>query len=298
MQISDEEKRRALLKETLLELSHDQETLKDRSRRSEYYRRFEEIYYNPDGDNFRHYYTDIFAVLTLINGDKSLGNLDILAQNIQTIKDGYIQKSLDLNGNTINVKKEIIKLYDHTNLDIARINYTQRMNEESLSELSKTKLLVALLDDKLKEPEESRQKAIEALDANEHQLSEDIRTSQEKMQNEYITILGIFAAIVLSFTGGITFSSSVLENLHRASIYRILGVISLLGFVVINLFWLLIDFIRDINGKSIRKRWFIILIDAILIINIIFIFIAYKNDWLKRNIENVQESFIETEVQT
>ena len=31
-------------------------------------------------------------------------------------------------------------------------------------------------------------------------LSDEIKEGQKKMQNEYITILGIFAAIVLAFT--------------------------------------------------------------------------------------------------
>lgn len=61
---------------------------------------------------------------------------------IQTIKDGYIPKNTDENGNAIDISKEIVKLYDHTNLDIARINYTKTMTNETLSELAKNRLLV------------------------------------------------------------------------------------------------------------------------------------------------------------
>ena len=42
----------------------------------------------------------------------------------------------------------------------------------------------------------------------------------ESSQREYIAILGIFAAVVLAFTGGIAFSTSVLNNVAKASIYR------------------------------------------------------------------------------
>ena len=97
--------------------------------------RFEDIYYNYNrNEKFRHYYSDIFSTLTLIDGDSSIGSLDILAQNIQTIKDGYIPKNTDENGNAIDISKEIVKLYDHTNLDIARINYTKTMTNETKSE--------------------------------------------------------------------------------------------------------------------------------------------------------------------
>lgn len=39
------------------------------------------------------------------------------------------------------------------------------------------------------------------------------------IEKEYISILGIFASIVLSFVGGMTFSTSVLKYTHSVSIY-------------------------------------------------------------------------------
>ena len=101
-------------------------------------------------------------------------------------------------------------------------------------------------------------------------LSEEIQTSQKKMQNEYITILGIFAAIVLAFTGGMSFTSSVLENLYKSSIYRIIFVSLIIGCILFNLIWLLIDFIRNVNEKTIRKVW------MFWFFNILFIYILLK----------------------
>lgn len=270
----NEDEKRNSLKEILVELSKDQEILKEKQHRIEYYRRLEDIYYNSDTDHFRHYYSDIFAILTLIDGDPENGNLDILAQNMQTIKDGYVGKEKD-------ISKEIIKLYDHTNLDIARINYTNRMCGEAQSELGKTKIMVDSLN-------EEHQKAIDDIKKTEQALADEIHEGQKKMQNEYITILGIFAAIVLAFTGGMSFSSSVLENLHQSSIYRILIVVCVLGFVMINLIWILIDFIRDINSKGVRKWWLIILVDIVLIVLISLTCIAYQKDWFSRE-ENINE---------
>ena len=84
----DQEKREKLT-DLLFELSKSQEILATPKDRAGYFRKLEEIYYNCDKDNFRHYYSDIFSTLSLINGDPTIGSLDILAQNIQTIKDGY-----------------------------------------------------------------------------------------------------------------------------------------------------------------------------------------------------------------
>lgn len=299
MQILNEQEKRDSLRQLLMDLSKSQDVLKDRKDRREYYLRLEAIYYNTESDNYRHFYSDIFACLSLIDADDSLGNLDILAQNMEVIKEGYIPINRDEahNNELIDIRKEIIKLYDHTNLDISRINYTKRMAGETQSELARAKVLIEDLKNKLAESDDARAEAVNRLNTESSKLKEEVRDGQKKMQNEYITILGIFAAIVLAFTGGMTFSSSVLENIDKASIYRMITIVLILGLVLANLIWLLIDFLRDINGKSIRKWWLIIATDAILLLGLLMTFLSYKNHWLdvsvKSSISTESEQHIE-----
>ena len=282
MQILNEQEKRDSLRQLLMDLSKSQDVLKDRKDRRDYYLRLEAIYYNTYSDNYRHFYSDIFACLSLIDADDSLGNLDILAQNMEAIKEGYIPINRDEahNNELIDIRKEIIKLYDHTNLDISRINYTKRMAGETQSELARAKVLIEDLKNKLAESDVARAEAVNHLNTESSKLKEEVRDGQKKMQNEYITILGIFAAIVLAFTGGMTFSSSVLENMDKASIYRMIAIVLILGLVLSNLIWLLIDFLRDINGKSIRKWWLIAVTDVVLLLGLLLTFLSYKNHWL------------------
>ena len=94
------------------------------------------------------------------------------------------------------------------------------MTNDTRSELIKNKLLVTQLEEKVRTSDtafkELSQKTIE--DA--RQLSGVVQEKQRDMQKEYITILGIFASIVLAFTGGMAFSSSILENIDKSSVYR------------------------------------------------------------------------------
>lgn len=277
----NEQQKRDALTDLLIELSSAQDLLKDNRKRSDYYRKLESIYYDADTDNFRHYYSDIFAALTLIDSSTFSGNLDILAQNMQGIKDGYRSKNVDANGNSINIEKEINKLYDHTNLDIARINYTKRFTNETQSKLAQNEALLNNLKSQQRQSDVERENAFNAIRREAAQAQQESKDNQAKMQNEYITILGIFASIVLAFTGGMTFSTSVLENISVSSIYRIVVISLILGLILFNVIWLLIDFLRDINGKTIRKWWIILLLDFVIITGIIFMYFAYKGQWIK-----------------
>ena len=69
------------------------------------------------------------------------------------------------------------------------------------------------------------------------------------MAKNYITILGIFASIVVSFVAGIVFSTSVLEHMHSVSIYRLIFVILLLSLILMNVINLLVVYIFKITCK-------------------------------------------------
>lgn len=282
MGVFNEQEKRDSLNEILIELSKSQDIMKDLDDRAAYFRRLESIFYNTDDKNFRHYYSDIFSTLTLIDGDSGIGSLDILAQNIQTIKEEYTPQNDDGNGEIIDIRKEIVKLYDHTNLDIARINYTKTMTNETMSELAKNKLLVTELENKVRVSEDSLNMLSSDTIEKVAQLSGQIQEKQADMQKEYITILGIFAAIVLAFTGGMTFSGSVLENIDKPSVYRIVIAALIIGFVFFNLLWMLVDFIRDINKRDRGKKWLCILVNSILVFGIIMVCFSYKYGWFER----------------
>lgn len=271
-----EQEKRDALNEILINLSRSQDILKDSKERSDFFIRLESVYYNNTADNFRHYYSDIFSTLTLIDGDTKLGSLDILAQNIQAIKDGYKSLNKDENNKRIDISKEISKLYDHINLEIGRINYTKTITNETKSDIVKTHSLINQIDNKIKKTDTTVNDKFREFKDTANLLEKEIKSNQKEMQTEYITILGIFASIVVVFTGEINFSSAIFQNINAVSIYRLLSTICLIGIVLFNMTWILLDFIRSINGKANRRSWIFWVINILFILGLIAIFISYK----------------------
>lgn len=298
MIVLDEQEKRQALSDLLYDLALNQNALQEKKDRAECFKKLENIYYKVDDDNFRHFYSDIYSCLTVIDGNPERGNINILAENIEIIKDGYKENvNVDVNGNPIDISKEIIKLYDHINLDIGRLNYTRRITQDTQAELAKAKLLIEQLQNQVAEAKKETDRYSSDFEKKANNLSEEIQFGQKKMQNEYITILGIFAAIVLAFTGGMTFTSSVLENLHKSSIYRVVFVSLIIGCILFNLIWLLIDFIRNVNEKTIRKTWMFWAFNAIFVGLMISTGFAYKYDWMAREEAINQKVEIEQQIE-
>ncbi len=126
-------------------------------------------------------------------------------------------------------KEYAIKLYDHSQLAVYQTENASTVLQRQIEEI-------------------------------EQRFQKDLKN----VEREYITILGIFASIVIAFFGEFAFSSSVLSNMSGVGIWRLLVVIDLLAFVLTNIIYLLVSFILKINGIkleifSIKKIWLIYL---------------------------------------
>lgn len=110
--------------------------------------------------------------------------------------------------------KIVVKLYDHTQL----INY----QVESMNDVFKQRLSDAKID---------------------------LQMEIKGVEKEYITILGIFTAVILAFVGSFTFSTSVLNNVSNTEVFKLIGIALVIGLVFFNVIHYLLQFLREINGK-------------------------------------------------
>ena len=277
----DENERQDELERILEELANSQEILQNQL--NQYVDRIVTVYSDSD---FRHRYSGFYAKITVIDGDDE-GNLDILSQNICILYEEICKRFREKQ-----VEKEVYngvrKLYDHVNLDIARINYIRTISnraeaiqqevEETQKKVEETQQQTQITFDKLKsEIEDTKQQSVSIL---------------QKVQNaerEYIAILGIFAAIIAAFFSGIGFSSSILANIEKATIYRLSGMTTLVGLIIFNILVLLMSFVSHIVEvkfelnpdfvSTINKLFLAIL--TIIIIGWLFNVTAIRSIWVQ-----------------
>ncbi len=221
-----------------------------------------------------------FLVLTQIQKGSENGSLDVLGQNIKLIRQGYQKKNKSHDGEFKDIEANIRKLYDDLNIEIARL----LSDEADTWKFSQ--------ENKIRQLNEEINSFRNELRDSQAQLDET-RNTMENAQKEYIAILGIFAAVVLAFTGGITFSTSVLQNMHQASIYRVLSVVVLLGFVLVNTLFILFKFIQRLtragaeNSISIK---FPIIFNAVVVLLLLSIVLSWAFGVVEYRDERMQSS--------
>ncbi len=257
-----EKKLREEFCDILFELAKSQELFQDVHSRISIYKRLENLYgATEQNESFRHFYSDIFSVLTQIQQDQSLGDINILGQNLDMIRSGYKPQNKDDNGRIIDVSDSIKKLYDHVNLDIARILYSDAADRRIVGEET-----IVQLQTKVNEISYGIKEAKELQTITENKI--------QNQQKEYIAILGIFSSVVLTFNAGIAFSTSVLKNIAEASIYRIVLISLIIGIVLTNVIFGLLFYINKLICKE-EKIKPIIISNIIFLIMILFTIVAW-----------------------
>lgn len=227
------------------------------------------------GKSVRHSYFQISATLQGIRGTEASDG-SILMYNLELLINEVINDK-----EVHDIKDKLFKFYDHCQLEIGRFNYFDsifwkdkdaNLKYESINEkINKTKNELSDAKkqiDSLNEVIESSKSELDKVIVNTNDLKKDIESSKselnkvinntndlkkviESSKSEHITILSIFAAIVLASLGGLSFLSSVLKGINEASIFRLVMISSICGFVLFNTLFMLLYMTSRIIGRSI-----------------------------------------------
>lgn len=306
IKINEEKNKR--LKEVLNALSNPSLDLQNPAVKKEFYLEFESIYWlGDDKELYRHLYSDFFDTITNIDNSPT-NDIETLVQNIRKLCVSYNSKYSKTEG--ADISDALLKLYDHISLDVRRLQYTKRLNYEHQGRLLGAVTQIAEteknIDKQMKEAiEEVKLEYINYIDETKKSIIAENKKEASKMKSEYISILGIFSSIVLAFVGGMAFSTSVLENINKASVYRMVLIALIVGMVFFNIICVLMDFIKKIHGnvtnedstqESKRTIWWIV--NVILIVGILSTCVAYKYDLFEREEQITEQKNQQMEMQT
>ena len=227
------------LQKIIFELSKNQDVLENPVQLEKYFNILEDIYYAENSkESFRHYYSDIFGWITQIDKEpfEELGNLDVLSQNIGVIKNAYIRCAANRERN---VCKSIEKLYDHINLDIARLNYLKTLQSTSEDQMQFIDQQVSILKQTM-DQELSR--------------ADDVSKKVNNAYSEFVSILGIFSAIVLVFFGGTSIFANVIVAMYKSSIYKSVIVCVITGEMLADIIFIFMCLLAKLLDRSIATK--------------------------------------------
>lgn len=235
---------------------------------------------DDDGKEFRHSYSSISLVIYGGTTPETHDEVAASVKRAQGISNNLDQVFDEINEGDYdpNVKLRLMKLCDHVRLEMQRVTTFEAVYsgiEKQASEIetrfSKTVNAATKHFDTTFDTQKKKFRKIR----------KDIEENSEKARREYITILGIFAAIVITFMSGTAFSSSVLTNIDNASIYRLSFIVLIVGFLLFNLVFSLFIFLGsmakdehsfDIHDKTIR--YIAIGVNAVIVVLIVVVVIC------------------------
>ena len=234
---------------------------------------FNELYLDND---FRHQYSSItkYIINDLNSSNEStsfaydfssvVNTLYNLSENLNYLYSNFIVNSDE------KVKLSYNKLCDHINLEIVRFNYFQTQFDAFQQEI---KLIKNTCDD-LKEQKENVISKLEEFknikfEIKEEQISQksdittiinDLEESKEQLKKHstwYISILGIFAGIIITVFSAVTFSTSVLSNIKQLNNFSLTFWILIIFAGFINLLYSLYNLVYKITDQEhMITKWY------------------------------------------
>lgn len=258
--MTDQEKTAELL--NLMEVLCDANFAKNSSEIDNWIFKLNRIYANE----YRHAYSDFFFKLQqMISQSSNSEVLDILGENLNVLG-SRIDILAAKNSEDANYKNTVFgykKFSDHIKLEIGRYNFIKSyfsskqsdkeiapVSENTLTEITpKLTGLEKAIDD-MRPTVTNAQKIAEQAD---RQLS----GLDEKLENNKIssiTTLTIFSAVILAFSGGITFEAGIFNGMANSTPYRLVFTIGLTGFILFNTIFALLYLVGKMAGKRISTK--------------------------------------------
>lgn len=172
--------------------------------------------------------------------DEAEDRLEVLSANLVDLRE-YIGCNVEVYGEPVH--SGVFKLSDYVDIEICRI----RDRDNIFHELSRTGDNIVSLSKQATELKKDLSKQAAEL---KKELDE-ARDKADKLQMHTVAILGIFAAIVMAFAGGLDILSGAISVSGESDLFKVVFVVLLCGMVLFNIFAFLMHMILAIiNPQS------------------------------------------------
>lgn len=257
--MTDKEKTAELL--DLIDCLCDPNFSKSQDVVNEWVNRLNKVYSN----GYRHTYSDIFFKIQQLMSDTLSSNtktdtevLEILGENLNVLGtqiDELASQNSD-NADYKNTVSDYKKFSDHIRLEIGRYNFIKsRFASGTTKEYPRKEE-----DDGFNVDPNQIQKLeqdINAMRPTVAQAQKQLDNLDEKLESNKIssiTTLTIFSAVILAFSGGITFESGIFKGMAESSPYRLVFTLALSGFILFNTIFALLYLVGKMAGKRISTK--------------------------------------------
>lgn len=192
----------------------------------------DDFYYH----NKRHMYSSISKYVN--ESSNNIEKIDYILYNIKLIIN-YIDKIK--NTDFLKLKPEdltlkIRKMYDHISLEKNRITYSIQNQEKNTSNII--------------------QKVNNAIVNYTDKLDEKTKRIEGNLNTNIVSILGIFSAIIFVLFGSLSNFTTVISQMEKADTNKIISLVVAIGFVLLNVVFVLFYCISKITDKNIGRYIF------------------------------------------
>lgn len=98
----------------------------------------------------------------------------------------------------------------------------------------------------------------------------ELKGRYDKNMIDIVTIIAIFIAVSIGMVSSISFSLEAFSNVTSLNIYNICLTVSIVGFVVFNLFYALFRFVAKLCGKELDNKSYVVFVDVVFVLMIVF----------------------------
>lgn len=182
---------------------------------------------------------------------EKLGDEKYNFENIDNCKTDKIKTTDILDEINLRDDEYLTKMFDNANLYINEKQSIEEITffENIIIEIKRRKMYNELINSI-----DGSQKTVKITQKNvSSQITKlnDITDKVEKIQNDFISMLSIFAAVIIAFIGGLSMIGSSLQYMGTVSKYRLVFVLIIIGLTMFNVIYMLLYIISKISNKDI-----------------------------------------------